>query len=202
MFELPMFPLGTNVFPLEVLPLQIFEPRYVQLIAEVQDRPEKDFGVVLIDRGSEVGGGDVRTMVGTRVVVLEAQEVVDDRWVVAAAGVERIDVVSWLPDDPFPRATVQPRPRVDNGGNLESAEMTVRESIAVSLEIAGVQQEPSLTFSDDPLERLDQLSAISPLSAFDRQQILEATTTDGQIEALKALVEDKLDLLRATRDAG
>lgn len=199
--ELPMFPLGTNVFPLEVMPLQIFEPRYVQLLGAVRERPEADFGIVLIDRGSEVGGGDVRTMVGTRMVLMEAQEAAPERWLIAAAGVERIDVIEWLDDDPFPRAAVRARSRADNGGDLDTAEMAVRESIVVSLEIAGVDEVPELVFSDDPTERLDQLSAIAPLSAFDRQRVLEASTTREQIEALNSLVQDKLALLRATRDA-
>ncbi|HEX5095168.1 MAG TPA: LON peptidase substrate-binding domain-containing protein, partial [Acidimicrobiia bacterium] len=54
-----MFPLGTVLFPHALLPLQVFEPRYRVMMRNLLDG-EREFGVVLIERGSEVGGGDVR----------------------------------------------------------------------------------------------------------------------------------------------
>ena len=61
---LPMFPLGTVLFPHALLPLRVFEPRYRTMTAHVM-RGDAEFGVVLIERGSEVGGGDIRFDVGT-----------------------------------------------------------------------------------------------------------------------------------------
>ena len=52
-----MFPLNNVLFPHTLLPLRIFEPRYLQMIAECEDGA-LPFGVVLIERGFEVGGGD------------------------------------------------------------------------------------------------------------------------------------------------
>ena len=57
---LPMFPLGTVLVPKAVVPLHVFEPRYQTMLVDVMAGDRK-FGVVLIERGSEVGGGDVRT---------------------------------------------------------------------------------------------------------------------------------------------
>ena len=54
---MPMFPLGTVLFPHALLPLRVFEPRYREMTARVL-REDGEFGVVLIERGSEVGGGD------------------------------------------------------------------------------------------------------------------------------------------------
>ena len=54
-----MFPLGTVLVPKAVVPLHVFEPRYQTMLADVMTGDRK-FGVVLIERGSEVGGGDVR----------------------------------------------------------------------------------------------------------------------------------------------
>ena len=59
MAVLPMFPLGTVLLPGAVLPLHVFEPRYRQLVQDCL-AGEPEFGVVLIERGSEVGGGDQR----------------------------------------------------------------------------------------------------------------------------------------------
>jgi Lon protease-like protein len=50
---LPLFPLGTAVFPDSLLPLQIFELRYLQMIGECE-RQGTHFGVVTLTRGSEI----------------------------------------------------------------------------------------------------------------------------------------------------
>ena len=89
--ELPMFPLGTVLLPHMLLPLHIFEPRYRALIHDVLDG-DREFGVTLIERGHEVGGGDRRADVGTVAHVEEAEELDDGRWVVLAAGTRRIRV--------------------------------------------------------------------------------------------------------------
>ena len=53
--ELPLFPLGTVLFPGGVLPLRIFEPRYLDMIANCM-KDSLPFGVVLLRRGGEVRG--------------------------------------------------------------------------------------------------------------------------------------------------
>ena len=71
-----MFPLGGVLLPGAVLPLHVFEPRYRQLVVDclADDDGDPEFGVTLIERGSEVGGGDQRTDVGVvaRMVRVEA----------------------------------------------------------------------------------------------------------------------------------
>ena len=101
----PMFPLQTVLLPTAVLPLQIFEPRYRQMIRTCLDG-DRTFGVVLIERGREVGGGDERTDVGTVAQVVAATELPDGRWYVVAVGTHRLRVRRWLEDDPYPRAEV------------------------------------------------------------------------------------------------
>ena len=55
-WELPLFPLGTVLFPGLVLPLHIFEDRYRQLIAELLAGPQpRQFGVIAIRKGRESG---------------------------------------------------------------------------------------------------------------------------------------------------
>ena len=67
-----MLPLGAVLLPTGVMPLQLFEERYRHMITDVL-AADREFGVVLIRRGSEVGGGDLRYDVGTRARVLEAR---------------------------------------------------------------------------------------------------------------------------------
>ena len=69
-----------------------------------------EFGVVLIDRGHEVGGGDVRRAVGTVARMLQVAQLDGGRYAVVAVGTRRIRVDEWLPDDPYPRADVSDWP--------------------------------------------------------------------------------------------
>lgn len=112
MAKLAMFPLGSVLFPTMVLPLHVFEERYRALARDCL-AGDREFGVVLIERGSEVGGGDVRTDVGTVARIVEAEEYPDGRFGLVAVGVRRIVVDEWLPDDPYPRADVHDWPDAD-----------------------------------------------------------------------------------------
>ena len=90
-----MFPLGTVLFPHAVLPLHVFEPRYRVMMRRCIDG-DRDFGVVLIERGSEVGGGDTRFDIGTVARIVQAAELADGRFAIAAVGLGRFRVVRWF----------------------------------------------------------------------------------------------------------
>jgi Lon protease-like protein len=113
---MPMFPLGTVLVPTMVLPLHVFEPRYRRLVHDCL-AGDGEFGVVLIERGSEVGGGDVRTDVGAVARILQAAETPDGRFALAAVGVRRLLVERWLEDDPYPRAEVRDWPDPPTGAD-------------------------------------------------------------------------------------
>ena len=105
-----MFPLQSALLPGETLPLNIFEPRYAQLVRDCVALPDPAFGVVLISRGQEVGGGDTRSEVGALAHITEYADLGDDQYQLLASVGERIRIVDWLPDDPYPRAVVQAWP--------------------------------------------------------------------------------------------
>ena len=53
---MPLFPLGTVLYPGLVLPLHIFEERYRQLVRDLLEGPEpQEFGVIAIRKGRETG---------------------------------------------------------------------------------------------------------------------------------------------------
>lgn len=107
-----MFPLESVLLPGMVLALHVFEPRFRALVHTAL-LDDSTFGVVLIERGREVGGDDVRFDIGCRAVIVDAKEQPDGRWHIFAVGVDRLRVLEWLPDDPFPRAIVQAMPEPD-----------------------------------------------------------------------------------------
>jgi len=105
---------NTVLFPHLPLTLRAFEPRYRALVRDCIAHG-REFGVVLIERGMEVGGGDSRFAVGTAAHLAEEMELPDGQWLIAARGTRRIRVQTWLPDDPYPLALVQTLPEAGLG---------------------------------------------------------------------------------------
>lgn len=192
MAVLAMFPLGSVLLPSVWLPLHLFEPRYRQLIRDCL-AGDKEFGVVLIERGSEVGGGDVRSDVGTVARVLEARELDDGRWAVAAVGTRRIRVLDWLDDDPYPRADVEDWDDVVDAdgtdlvaGAVAPVVATLRRVLALTAELGDPAADATQEISDDPSLASFQIAALSPIGPMDRQALL---CTPGTAERLSRLAE-------------
>ena len=115
-----MFPLGTVLLPGGVLPLHIFEPRYRQLVIDLlaDDVNEPEFGVTMIERGTETGGGEDRADVGVIARVVQIEALADGRYALIAVGTRRFRVRSWLPDDPYPLADIDDWPDEDPDDNI------------------------------------------------------------------------------------
>ncbi len=95
------------MLPGEELPLRIFEPRYAALVQACLTADDPVFGVVLIEAGREVGGGDARSDVGALAHIAECADLGSGRYRLRCVMRERIRVLEWLPDDPYPRAVVE-----------------------------------------------------------------------------------------------
>ena len=201
---LPMFPLGIVHFPHVVLPLQVFEPRYRALTADCLEA-DREFGVVLIERGSEVGGGDSRFDVGTATTIVEAA--IDDRGMVRleTVGTRRIRVTRWLDEVPYPRAeTVDVTPPVIGDEELEAlalAEREVRRALALRAELDELVAPYNVVLDDDPARALFQLAAVAPLGPADQQRLLSIENARGMLVLLAKLAEEEADVL-AQRLAG
>jgi len=103
---LPMFPLGSVLFPAMPLALRVFEERYLKLMGAILEDEPSEFGVVLIERGSEVGGGDKRFDIGTTAQVLQIEAPEGPLQVIARGG-RRFRVTRWLEEDAYPQAEVE-----------------------------------------------------------------------------------------------
>lgn len=200
MAVLPMFPLGSVLVPGAVLPLHVFEPRYRRLLADCLSG-EPEFGVTLIERGSEVGGGDRRTTVGTVARIIQVGELPDGRFAVVAVGTRRIRVNAWLPDDPYPLADVDEWPdEPADGAELEplvrQTERDVNRLLALAVELGDTSADLAPDIADDALLASYHLIAMAPLGPMDRQALLAAPGPRQRLEGLQALVGDLEAALR------
>ena len=193
-----MFPLQSALLPGETLPLNIFEPRYAQLVRDCVASPDPAFGVVLIRRGQEVGGGDIRSDVGALARITEYADLGEGQYQLLALVGERIRISRWLPDDPYPRAVVtawpdEPGPDVGperisvvvdailglfervieaRGGRLRSDALAVDEEIA-----------------DDPSRHIYALASRVPMGQADRYAVLAAPTLAERVTVLSDAIE-------------
>jgi Lon protease-like protein len=202
---MPMFPLGSVLVPGMVLPLHVFEPRYRQLVRDCT-AGDGEFGVVLIARGSEVGGGDVRTDVGTVARILQADETPDGRFAVGAVGLRRIRVERWLDDDPYPRAEVADWPErgPDRGAALDVDELggLVRRAAALHAELGEPAAPVDVDLSADPVIAGYQAALAVPFGPADRHDVLRAPSVADRFALLRELLVDHVMVLEARLAGG
>jgi Lon protease-like protein len=183
-----------------MLPLHVFEPRYRLMMRRCLDG-DQEFGVVLIERGSEVGGGDTRFDVGTLARILQAAELPDGRLAIVSIGLRRLRVVRWLPDNPFPEADVEMI--ADPAGTSDDEPMR-DQAFATFGDVLGLwhrldERVPTTVPppSDDPIRDLYEVAATAPFGPLDAQRLLEASSTAARADLLQHLLLDLCDEFRA-----
>ena len=185
---IPMFPLSLVLFPGQILPLHIFEDRYRTMVEEIIDK-DREFGVVLIERGSEIGGGDTRKNVGTLAEIIESEKSNDGRWLLITKGTKRIETSRWLEDSPYPRAEVSFLDEEEFlSGDTEDWHKIVthmRRVLAILSELGDDVAPISINISEDPHVGSFQMSSILPITPFDSQKLLEVDSVSKRCTLLK-----------------
>lgn len=210
MAVMPMFPLGTVLLPGAVLPLHVFEDRYRQMFRDIlaDDVNPPEFGVVLITRGREAGGGDERAMVATAARILDMQATDDGRYVLAAVGTDRLRVNAWLPDDPYPIADVDVwvdadldviDGRADElAGRIERTHRRIDEVNVIAAEL-GEEVPPPTEISDDPVLATYHLGSLAPLGSADRLRMLSTPGLSARLDVLDDVLDDAAAVLEFRR---
>lgn len=199
----PMFPLGTVLFPHALLPLHVFEPRYRTLTQRCLEG-DQQFGVVLIERGFEVGGGDVRFDVGTVAHIVRAGQFDDGRWMLVTVGVQRIRVVEWLPDDPHPVARVE---RLDEVAGapataIDDLAATLRRVLALRSELGDAVPGLDVDLSDDLVQASFEAAALATLGPLDSQRLLALDDAGTRIDQLATLLAEESQVLEQRLSGG
>lgn len=199
---MPMFPLSTVLMPAMPLSLRIFEDRYLKLTGDLILEENPEFGVVLIARGPEVGGGEKRLEIGTVASVTDIGTL-DQFYGIEAIGTQRFRVNAWLPDDPYPLADIDFLPDLIWNDSLASArvhlESKVRNLLALASEFGDLQYGPDTELSDDPMDSCWQLAGVLPVGPLDQVDLLNSQSADELIsktydvvvtleEALKSMI--------------
>jgi len=215
---LPLFPLGTVLFPGLVLPLHVFEPRYRSLVQDLSALPEdvtKEFGVVAIKRGWEVGTPDGEVSltagswlslyeVGCTAEVRQITELPDGRYDLMTVGRRRFKLVGVESSLPTPYLTGEVEWLPEEPGDAERA-----EELAAGV-LAAFQTYLKLMRRDDDDDVGEQLpgdptvlshlvAATASLTVEDRQRLLAEPDTVSRLLAERAMLRREAGLLRRVR---
>ncbi len=211
-----MFALQSVLLPGSPLPLQVFEPRYQQMLETVLST-DREMGVVLIERGREVGGGDVRCDVATMARIAETRRLADGRLLVMAVGDRRIRVRRWLPDEPHPWAETEdwpdePEPAPTGASDLApelAGLVTEARSLAFRLQAGPMARPEAEAGAADPVDLGPEPSmaayraaALAPLGPLDRFEVLSTPSAGERLAVAHRLVADAAELLRARIELG
>lgn len=201
--ELPMFPLSSVLFPAMPLPLRVFEERYLTMLQDILPAEPSEFGVVLIERGQEVGGGEKRF--GTGVVAQVADLTVGTGFIgLTGEGTRRFEVVDWLAEDPYPLASVRELPALEWDDGLRErrnqTEGLVRRTLARASEYEDLVWSPTVALADDPVDALWQLAAIAPVGPLDQLRLLQSASARELLDAIFTATADAAEVLDARRN--
>lgn len=195
---MPMFPLSVVLLPGAVLPLHIFEERYRQLMSDLlAGDGALRFAIPPILRGREVGGGDLRAEVATVVMADNIRVAPDGRYTLLAIAVDRVEVVSWLADDPYPKAEI--RAVADEAPTSFDISALSTRCIDVARR-SGVVIPADQSLPGDPGRALFALGSLAPIADLDRLAMLRTRDVAERAAVLSRAIDD-LDAVLKFRES-
>ena len=207
-----VFPLGNTYLPGDIVVLNIFEERYVQMFSDMVGKTDV-FASVLISRGSEVGGNDSRHDFGVEIKI-DRIGTSETGLVVQGRATAMCEVNNWLVDNPYPQAeysliaqgAVDEKHRFDIATSLSLLAQNVRKALA-RLEDKGVlgrdlsEDRPSLTtiaagrwwdstITDDELwASFWTVARAVPCGALDRYSFLVPAPLEARMRLLRLVID-------------
>lgn len=205
---IPLFPLGTVLFPGLVLPLHIFEERYQRLVQDLITLPEADrqFGVIAIREGREVGVQGIQALftVGCTAHVREVERHDDGRYDLVTVG-SRLFRLTELhaPDDDRPYLSGEVEWLPDETGDDAQAQLlatAVRVAFVAYFAALGkasgrLIEPPDLP--DDPLVLGHLVAATTLLDLADRQDLLDQPDGHARLRRELSVLRRECGFLRA-----
>lgn len=195
---LPMFPLGSVLFPGVSVPLTVFEDRYRALVhhlLRVEDPTQRLFGTVGIREGYEVGDHGAQSLyrVGVKVLLTEVEAHTDGTFSCVAVGLERIALERLETSGPFPVGHVEERPEPTGEVDEHVVERARAVFTAYRAALADLRADPySGALPRDPSYLSWTLAACAPLPMPERQALLEADDAGERLVLVTDLLQHEL----------
>jgi Lon protease-like protein len=201
---LPLFPLGTVLFPGLLLPLHIFEERYRQLARDLMAGPEpRRFGVIAIRQGRETGVEGIQALheIGCVATLRQVKELDDGRYDIVTVGTSRFRLAGLDDAKPYLRGQVDlVAEETGKAAAAAQAARVVRDSFRTYLSALaerGVTQIRVPVLPDDPVNLSYLVGASMIIDLSDRQALLAEPDALRRLATERALLSRELTMLRA-----
>ncbi|GAB4577658.1 MAG: LON peptidase substrate-binding domain-containing protein [Anaerolineales bacterium] len=208
MFSLPLFPLNTVLFPGLPLRLNIFEPRYKQMIKRCLETGEK-FGVVLIKKGREALGPLAEPyLIGCTAQLIQVETTPDERYDITAIGRERFRILSLdRVSYPYLAGMVEIYPYMGPDQTLvQSIAQPLRDWVKryfEALSEATHSEMDARYIPNDPMGLAFLATYLLQIPPAEKQKILEIEHTDQMLEAVIELYRREVVFIkRLVKDEG
>jgi uncharacterized protein len=201
--KLPLFPLGTVLYPGLLLPLHIFEDRYRQLVRDLVEEPEpRRFGVIAIREGRETDMADVLLHeIGCTATLRRISERDDGRFDLVTVGTDRFRLITLDRSRPYLQAEVEFLP--EETGDQAAADVavqSVQRAFRAYIDALNTRGATQVSIPDLPAEpvALSYLVAASVIADLpDRQVLLAKPDALRRLTAERALLSRETSMLRS-----
>ncbi len=192
---IPLFPLPIVVFPNQVVPLHIFEPRYKQMLADVRTADERGetlpIGMIL---GQDC---EVQGEVGCAMLLAKVLDEFDDgRLNIIVRGARRFRIARIAEHKPYLEAWVE---YVDDAEEPTDPVLLAKAVAALKNLVGQLEEVTGARAEIGPLQNAFQMAQVTGLDLGIRQQLLEMTTENGRLHALCSYFDQMIPLLEAER---
>ena len=200
---LPLFPLGSVLFPGALMPLHIFEPRYRLLIRRCMER-HHPFGIVLIRSGSEVDPRAEPYDVGTEAKIVAESPLPDGRSYIVTRGERRFAVENLIADaEPYLVGQVRYLDETDGDGAASHASVALEALGSYLLAVVAVTDDSrgERALADDlrdalPRDLAYRIAGSLAVDASQQQALLELETASARLKEETRILNRETELLR------
>jgi uncharacterized protein len=202
--RIPLFPLGTVLYPGLLLPLHIFEDRYRQLVRELLDGPgPREFGVIAIRKGRETGIDGVSGLyeVGCTAALRQVEQHEDGRFDLVTVGAQRFRLTELDESLPYLQGEVEMLP--EETGDTAAADLAARavqgafRSYLDTLNLQGITQATIGELPAEPLLLSYLVAASLVVEVPDHQALLAEPDARSRLEAERAMLARETSMLRS-----
>src|SRR5579859_44675 len=203
--RLPLFPLGTVLYPHLVLPLHIFEDRYRQLVRDLLAGPEpRQFGVVAIKKGRETGVDGICALyeVGCTAVLRRVVEYEDGRFDLVTAGAQRFRLAGLDHSRPYLQGDAETLP--EHYGDEAAAAVAaaaVRRAFGDYRQALASRSADTAELPDDPMLLSYLVAAAMVVDLPDHQTLLDQPDAVHRLAAERAMLARETAMLRTFTSA-
>lgn len=192
MESLALFPLNTVLFPGQLLPLHIFEPRYRQMIGECiqHGRP---FGVVLIRSGEEVGDEAEPYEVGTTAHIVQVEHAANERMNILCVGNARFRVAETFHDKPYLYGKIELwpwEPFAAGSADVDRVQRQLDRYVQILAEMTDSKLD--LELPSDPAALANVAASVLQIDSAEKQHLLTTLSIGQFLTELSAVFQREL----------